>query len=82
MFNALGTLQCATTLFKYFTRRSPSSASIDWTRQLQEATDGTGPDIIYESVGGDITAKNLANLAPGGEIANDCFPPLAATMLV
>ena len=40
----------------------------DWTRQLQEATDGTGPDIIYESVSGDITAKNLANLAPGGEM--------------
>jgi len=40
----------------------------DWTRQLLDATDGVGPDIIYESVGGDITAKNLANLAPGGEM--------------
>jgi NADPH:quinone reductase len=40
----------------------------DWTCQLHDATDGAGPDIIYESVGGDITAKNLANLAHGGEM--------------
>lgn len=43
-------------------------AAPDWTRALQQATDGTGPQIIYDSVGGEITAQNLANLAPGGEM--------------
>ncbi len=39
-----------------------------WTDQLREATDGVGPDIIYESAGGDVTTKSLESLAPQGQI--------------
>jgi NADPH:quinone reductase len=39
-----------------------------WTDQLREATDGVGPDIIYESAGGDVTIKSLESLAPQGQI--------------
>lgn len=39
-----------------------------WTEELQRVTDGNGPDIIYESVGGDVTAASLAALAPLGQI--------------
>jgi NADPH2:quinone reductase len=40
----------------------------DWVDGLREASGGAGPDIIYESVGGNITKECLAALAPGGEI--------------
>jgi NADPH:quinone reductase len=40
----------------------------DWVEQLRAATGGNGPDIIYESVGGNITKECLAALAPGGEL--------------
>lgn len=40
----------------------------DWAGQVAEATDGVGPDIIYESAGGAITTASLAMLAPRGQI--------------
>jgi NADPH2:quinone reductase len=40
----------------------------DWTQELRRVTDGVGPDIIYESVGGDVTGACLATLAPQGQI--------------
>jgi NADPH:quinone reductase len=40
----------------------------DWTEELRRITDGNGPDIIYESVGGEVTAASLAALAPLGQI--------------
>ena len=40
----------------------------DWTEELRRVTDGNGPDIIYESVGGDVTGASLAALAPLGQI--------------
>jgi NADPH2:quinone reductase len=40
----------------------------DWVERLREATGGTGPDIIYESVGGTVTKACLDALAPLGEI--------------
>jgi NADPH2:quinone reductase len=40
----------------------------DWVEELRAATGGNGPDIIYESVGGNITKECLAALAPGGEL--------------
>ncbi len=40
----------------------------DWTEELRRVTDGVGPDIIFESVGGDVTGACLATLAPQGQI--------------
>jgi NADPH2:quinone reductase len=40
----------------------------DWVDAVRAATGGVGPDIIYESVGGDITMQSLTALAPGGEL--------------
>jgi NADPH2:quinone reductase len=40
----------------------------DWTEELRRITDGNGPDIIYESVGGEVTMASLAALAPLGQI--------------
>lgn len=40
----------------------------DWAEALRRATGGSGPDLIYESVGGTITATALQLLAPLGEI--------------
>jgi NADPH2:quinone reductase len=40
----------------------------DWVESVRDATGGAGPDIIYESVGGDVTKVCLAALAPGGEL--------------
>ena len=40
----------------------------DWTEELRRITDGNGPDIIYESVGGEVTVASLAALAPQGQI--------------
>ncbi len=39
-----------------------------WTDALGEATGGAGPDVIYEFVGGAVTAASLEALAPLGEI--------------
>lgn len=40
----------------------------DWGEALLAATGGVGPDIIYESVGGDVTMECLKILAPLGQI--------------
>jgi len=40
----------------------------DWIDSVRAASGGAGPDIIYESVGGDITKACLAVLGPGGEL--------------
>jgi len=40
----------------------------DWTEELRRVTDGAGPDIIYESAGGDVTGACLAALAVKGQI--------------
>jgi NADPH2:quinone reductase len=39
-----------------------------WIEQAVQATRGYGPDIIYESSGGQVTKDSLAGLAPGGEL--------------
>jgi NADPH2:quinone reductase len=40
----------------------------DWIDQARAASGGAGPEIIYESAGGDITKGCLAALAPCGEL--------------
>jgi NADPH:quinone reductase len=40
----------------------------DWIDAVRAASGGVGPDIIYESAGGDITTGCLAVLAPNGEL--------------
>ncbi len=40
----------------------------DWTEELRRVSDGAGPDIIYESVGGDVTGACLTALAVKGQI--------------
>jgi len=40
----------------------------DWPERLREITDGAGADVIYESVGGAVTAASLRALAPLGEL--------------
>ena len=40
----------------------------NWTEELRRITGGNGPDIIYESVGHEVTRSNLAALAPLGQI--------------
>lgn len=40
----------------------------DWTETLRGITGGNGPDIIYESVGHEVTTASLAALAPLGQI--------------
>jgi NADPH2:quinone reductase len=40
----------------------------DWPERLLEATGGTGPDIVYESVGGSVTEASLKVLAPRGQL--------------
>ena len=40
----------------------------DWIDGVREATGGLGPDIIYESAGGQVTIKSLEALAPLGQI--------------
>ncbi len=39
-----------------------------WIERARAATDGRGPDIIYESAGGDVTTASLQALAPQGRI--------------
>ncbi len=38
----------------------------DWVEAVRDASDGVGPDVIYESAGGAITTSSLAALAPRG----------------
>ncbi|QPC91330.1 zinc-binding dehydrogenase [Mesorhizobium sp. INR15] len=40
----------------------------DWMAQVKEATGGAGVDIVYDTVGGLLTAASLQALAPGGEL--------------
>jgi NADPH2:quinone reductase len=40
----------------------------DWPTHVREATGGAGVDIIYDTVGGAMTAAALKALAPGGEL--------------
>lgn len=40
----------------------------DWVHALHEGTQGRGPDMIYESVGGDVTRAALGALAPLGNL--------------
>lgn len=40
----------------------------DWVDRARAASDGRGPDIIYESVGGSVTAASLEALAPLGRL--------------
>lgn len=40
----------------------------NWIEQAREASGGSGPDIVYESVGGTVTKASLEVLAPQGEL--------------
>ena len=40
----------------------------DWPTRVREAAGGAGVDIIYDTVGGAMTASALKALAPGGEL--------------
>lgn len=40
----------------------------DWPARVREAAGGAGVDIIYDIVGGSMTAASLQALAPGGEL--------------
>ncbi|TIN27232.1 MAG: zinc-binding alcohol dehydrogenase family protein [Mesorhizobium sp.] len=40
----------------------------DWPTHVRDVTDGKGVDIIYDIVGGALTAASLHALAPGGEL--------------
>ena len=40
----------------------------DWVDQARAATEGRGPDVIYESAGGAVTTASLQALAPLGRI--------------
>jgi NADPH2:quinone reductase len=40
----------------------------DWSEQVHAATDGAGPDLIFDASGGDIPAQCLALLAPFGRL--------------
>jgi NADPH2:quinone reductase len=40
----------------------------EWVAQLRAATGGSGPDIVYESVGGPVTMASLEALAPLGTL--------------
>ncbi len=56
-----------------FVRSLGADAGVDYTRPdwvdaVRAASDGAGPDLIYESAGGDITKGCLAALAPNGEL--------------
>lgn len=56
-----------------FARRLGAHAGVnytepDWTGRLRALTDGKGPDVVYESVGGAVLEGCLGALAPGGEL--------------
>ena len=40
----------------------------DWIETLRAVTEGAGPDVIYESVGGAVTTASLEALAPRGTL--------------
>jgi len=40
----------------------------DWATRVRDAADGTGADIVYDSVGGAVTKACLDALAPAGEL--------------
>lgn len=40
----------------------------DWPARIRDVTGGEGADIIYDTVGGALTAASLQALAPGGEL--------------
>ncbi|MCF6111787.1 quinone oxidoreductase family protein [Mesorhizobium muleiense] len=40
----------------------------DWPARVREAAGGAGVDIVYDIVGGSMTAASLQALAPGGEL--------------
>ena len=40
----------------------------DWPAHVRDITGGEGADIIYDTVGGALTAASLQALAPGGEL--------------
>jgi len=40
----------------------------DWPERVRDVTDGHGPDIVYESVGGAVTTSSLGVLAPLGQL--------------
>lgn len=40
----------------------------DWPARVRDVTHGKGVDIIYDTVGGALTAASLQALAPGGEL--------------
>lgn len=41
----------------------------DWTRQVTEATGGTGPDVVLDGAGGTLGQAALAITAPGGRFS-------------
>lgn len=56
-----------------FARSLGADAGVDytksnWVEAVRTASGGAGPDLIYESAGGSVTAGSLAALAPGGEL--------------
>lgn len=56
-----------------FTRSLGADFGVDytqvhWVDNLREVTGGTGPDIVYESVGGAVTSASLGALAPRGQL--------------
>ena len=50
----------------------------DWPARVRELTGGEGADIVYDTVGGALTALSLRSLAPGGELV---FAALGRFML-
>ena len=40
----------------------------DWSARVRDITGGQGADIIYDTVGGKLTAASLQALSPGGEL--------------
>ena len=40
----------------------------DWSARVRDITGGEGADIIYDTVGGKLTAASLQALSPGGEL--------------
>ena len=56
-----------------FARSLGADAGVDYTKPgwidaARAASGGTGPDLIYEFAGGDVTRGCLATLAPGGKL--------------
>ena len=45
---------------------SVNYAQAGWTTAVREVTNGEGPDVVFESAGGAVTADSLSVLAPNG----------------